>query len=87
MIVLKVFIAVFPVLLPLLTTQATGQNQTPFAPDIIQDGGDGDGFSTCDDPVLLVKVEYPVGWELEENEGNIIFSNANDSYTQIKRSK
>ena len=39
---------------------AIGQNQTyPFAPDAIQDDGDGDGFSTCDDPVLLVKMKCP----------------------------
>jgi hypothetical protein len=85
MIVLKVFTAVFPVLLlPLLATPAIGQNQTyPFTPDVIQDDGDGDGYSTCDDPVLLVKVECHIGWELEEDEGNISFSNENDSYTYI----
>jgi hypothetical protein len=70
--------------LELLNTLATGQNKTyPFAPDMIQDDGDRDGYSTCDDPVLLVKVQCPVGWELEEEEGSISFRYPNDSYTSI----
>lgn len=58
----------------------------PFAPDVIQEDINNDGWETCDDPILLVKVRCPLGWELEEDEDSISFNNSSDFYTYIIRS-
>jgi hypothetical protein len=55
----------------------------PFETEVIQDDGDNDGFSTCDDPILQISVQCPVGWELDEEEDSISFNNASDFYTYI----
>jgi hypothetical protein len=81
---LTLMISSFSIVFIVAIPPAIGQNQTyPFAPDVIQDDGDGDGYSTCDDPVLLVKVECPVGWELDEDEGYISFGNSSDLLPNI----
>jgi hypothetical protein len=49
----------------------------PFENEVIQDDEDNDGFSTCDDPILQISVQCPVGWELDE-EDSISFNNASD---------
>jgi hypothetical protein len=75
--------------IPLTTTQdsdAIGQGQPlldPFENEVIQDDGDNDGFSTCDDPILQIRVQCPVGWELDEEEDSISFNNGSDFYTYI----
>lgn len=74
--------------IPLTTSQdsdAIGQGPpllNPFETEVIQDDGDNDGFSTCDDPILQISVQCPVGWELDE-EDSISFNNASDFYTYI----
>jgi hypothetical protein len=56
----------------------------PFETEEIQGDGDNDGFSTCDDPILQISVQCPVGWELDEEEDSISFNNVSDFYTYIK---
>jgi hypothetical protein len=57
--------------------------ENPFANDVIKDDGDEDGYSMCDDPILQIKVQCPVGWELDEEEDSISFNVAEDFYTYI----
>jgi hypothetical protein len=72
---------------PLTTTQDSdeiGQGPPlldPFETEVIQEDGDNDGSSTCNDPILQISVHCPVGWELDEEEDSISFNVADDFYT------